>query len=359
VPELADLLSHVVDQRASDIYLKAGSPPHLRVDGKLQAAPFEALSAADLERTALAVLTPDQAETLAVEGEVDFAYSVAGVGRFRVHAYRQRGSVALVLRRVTAELPRFDELGLPSALERLTGETRGLVVVTGPAGSGRTTTVNAVVDLVNRTAPAHIVTIEDPIEYLHTDRQAIVSQREMGTDVHDVAGSIRRMLRHGPDVLVVGELAHAAVVHAALDAAQAGQLVLGTMTTLSAAETVARLADFFPPHQQRQARHQLASSLRIVVCQRLLERVDGHGRVAAVEVLVNTPKVFECLVDPERSNALERLMAEGAYHGMQTFDQALVTLCRDGLIAIRDALAVASEPEELRLSLQSAGVGSV
>jgi twitching motility protein PilT len=358
VPDLAELLRHVVDQRASDIYLKAGSPPHIRVDGKLQPTAFDAPTASELERVALAVLTPDQTEQLAATGEADFAYSVAGVGRFRVHAYRQRGSVALVLRRVTAELPRYDELGLPQALERLAADTSGLVVVTGPAGSGRTTTVNAVVDLVNRTAPAHVVTIEDPIEYLHSDRVAMISQREVGSDVHDVAASIRRMLRHGPDVLAVGELDAAAVVHAALDAAQAGQLVLGTMTSLSAVEAVTRLVDFFPPHQQRQARHQLASSVRLVVSQRLLERVDGKGRIAAVEVLVNTPKVYECLVDPDRTNALDRLMAEGAYHGMQTFDQALLGLCRDGLIAVRDALAVATQPEELRLGLQSAGVGS-
>jgi twitching motility protein PilT len=231
-----------------------------------------------------------------------------------------------------------------------------LVVVTGPTGSGKTTTVNAIIDRINETRPAHVVTIEDPIEFLHPDKQAIVSQREVGTDTVSFAEAMHRVLRQGPDVVFVGELRDVETVAAALTAAETGLFVLTTMRTTSAAETITRMIDFFAPFQQKQARHSLAAALRMVIAQRLLERADGKGRTPAVEVLVNTPKAYECIVDADRQPALERVIAEGEYHGMQTLDQSLLHLYKDGLVSYRDALSVAREPENLRIALQQSGM---
>ena len=302
-------------------------------------------------------MPPARAEEFARSGEADFAHSVAGLGRFRVNVYRQRGSVGMVIRRVIPGIPSWEELGLPPTIERLADERRGLVVVAGPTASGKTTTVNAIIDRINETRAAHILTIEDPIEYLHTDKQAIVSQREVGTDTASFAEAMRRAVRQGPDVIFVGELVDLDTYAAALAAAETGHLVLSTMGTTTAAETVARLIDFYPPVQQRQARHALAGVLRAVIAQRLLERADGKGRIAAVEVLVNTPKMYDCIADPERQSALERVIAEGEYYGMQTFDQALLHLLTEGMVSFRDGLAVASQPEDLRIAMAQAGLG--
>jgi twitching motility protein PilT len=247
---------------------------------------------------------------------------------------------------------------LPPVVERLAAEQSGLILVTGPAGSGKTTTINALIDHINENRAAHIITIEDPVEYLHTDKQSIISQREIGTDTYDSADAVRRALRQGPDVLAVSALSDFATLEAVLSAASTGHLVLATLPTQNAAETINRVIDFYPPHQQKQARHLLASSLRAVISQRLLERADGKGRTAAVEVLINTPKVYDCIVDVDRASALERIVAEGEYHGMQTFDQALFTLFKDGLVSLRDALSVATQPEDLRIALQQAGLAS-
>jgi len=356
VAELQELLQYLMEMRGSDLYVKVGAAPHIRIDGRLHAAPFPPVDVEQAQLLATQVVPSHRADDLERRGEVDFAVGVSGVGRFRVHVYRQRGSLAFVFRRVMPGIPTWEQLGLPSIVERLTAETRGLVLVTGPAGSGKTTTVNALVDHINEHRAAHIVTIEDPVEYLHTDKQSIISQREVGTDTHDVGEAVRRALRQGPDVLVVSDIADLPTLEAVLSAAATGHLVLATLPTTSAAETVTWLVDFYAPHQQKQARHLLASALRAIVSQRLLERADGKGRTAAVEVLVNTPKVYDCIVDPDRHAALERIIAEGEYHGMQTFDQALFSLFKDGLVSLRDALAVASQPEDLRIALQQAGL---
>jgi twitching motility protein PilT len=263
-----------------------------------------------------------------------------------------------VFRRVVPGIPSWERLGLPPVVERLAAEESGLILVTGPAGSGKTTTINALIDHINDSRAAHIITIEDPVEYLHTDKQSIISQREIGTDTPDAADAVRRALRQGPDVLVVSVLADLETIEAVLAAASTGHLVLATLPTQNVAETVNRVIDFYPPHQQKQVRHLLASCLRAVISQRLLERADGKGRTAAVEVLINTPKVYDCIIDVERASALERIVAEGEYHGMQTFDQALFTLFKDGLVSLRDALSVASQPEDLRIALQQAGLAS-
>ena len=345
-----------MEVRGSDLYVKVGTAPHVRIDGRLHAAPFPPVELLDSEALAVEIVPPARAAELAEHGELDYALSVSGVGRFRVHLYRQRGSLAIVFRRVIPGIPSWERLGLPPVVEKLAGEPHGLILVTGPAGSGKTTTVNALIDHINEHRAAHIITIEDPVEYLHTDKQSIISQREIGTDTHDPAAALRRALRQGPDVLAISELSDLETVQAALAAGSTGHLVIATLPTQSATETITRLLDFFPPYQHKQVRHLLASSLRAVISQRLLERADGKGRTAAVEVLVNTPKVYDCILDVDRQAALERILAEGEYHGMQTFDQALFALFKDGMVSLRDALSVASQPEDLRIALQQAGL---
>src|SRR5436190_6824678 len=345
-----------MEVRGSDLYVKVGTAPHVRIDGRLHAAPFPPVELLDSEALAIEIVPPARAAELAEHGELDYALSVSGVGRFRVHLYRQRGSLAIVFRRVIPGIPSWERLGLPPVVEKLAGEPHGLLLVTGPAGSGKTTTVNALIDHINEHRAAHIITIEDPVEYLHTDKQSIISQREIGTDTHDPAVALRRALRQGPDVLAISDLTDLETVQAVLAAASTGHLVIATLPTQSATETLTRVIDFFPPYQHKQVRHLLGSSLRAVISQRLLERADGKGRTAAVEVLVNTPKIYDCILDADRQSALERILAEGEYHGMQTFDQALFALFKDGMVSLRDALSVASQPEDLRIALQQAGL---
>jgi twitching motility protein PilT len=359
VLELSELLRHVVEQRASDLHLKAGSRPYIRVDGHLTETSFDVLGPADTERLAYAVLPPTRADEFARHGEADFAYGgadTAGLGRFRVNVFRQRNTVALVLRRVLPGTPSFDALGLPPVVRRLTEEPRGLVLVTGPTGSGKTTTIAAMIDSINETQSKHIVTIEDPIEVLHADKRSLVNQREIGTDTENYAAALKRVLRQDPDVIFIGEMRDPETVGAALTAANTGHLVFSTLHTVDATETVNRIVDFFPPHQQRQARLSLGGSLRGIVSQRLLERVDGKGRIPAVEVLVATGRAFDKIVNPDETHELEQIIAEGEYYGMQTFDQSLLNLYKNGLIGLRDALATASHPHDLRIALQQAGL---
>ena len=355
--ELGDLLQYLMEQRGSDLHIKVGSPPRVRVDGHLQTTPFEPLSPADTEKIAFSILPAARADEFVARNEADFAHSVPGVGRFRVNVFRQRGTVGLVFRRVLPGIPSFEALGLPGVVQKLAEEPRGLVVVSGPTGSGRTTTAASMIDHINETQTVNIVTVEDPIEVLHADKKAIVNQREVGTDTEDFPEAMRRVLRQDPDVIYVGELRDPDTVAAALSAAETGHLVITTLSTTTTVETVNRLVDFFPPFQQRQVRLTLASSLRGVVCQRLLERADGRGRIPAVEVLVNTGKVFDRIVDPEsHGDSIETLIAEGDYYGMQSFDQSLFHLLRDGLVHQRDAMAVATNPHDFRITLQTAGM---
>jgi twitching motility protein PilT len=264
----------------------------------------------------------------------------------------------MVVRRVPPEIPNLDELGLPLQVERFAEEERGLVLVTGTPGSGKTTTVAALLDRINRTRPCHILTIEDPIEVLHADAQALVTQREVGTDTASYADALRSGLRQDADVIFVGELVDAATARAALTAAEVGHLVISTMRATSAADTVTRLIDLFPVAEQELARQSVVSVLRGVASQRLLDRADGKGRIAAVEVLVGTLKVVDCIGAAERAGELDKVIAEGQYHGMQTLDQALLELVRDGLVSMRDALATSTNPEDLRIALGHAGVAT-
>ena len=354
--DLNELLRHLMEQRGSDLHVKVGSVPYVRVDGRLVPTPFDKASPADTEAIAAEVMSPTRAEELAQRHETDFAHSISGLGRFRVNVFRQRGSVGVVFRRVLPGTPSFEDLGLPPSVSRLVDEKRGLVLITGPAGSGKTTTVAAMIDHINETRAAAIITIEDPIEVLHADKRSIVSQREIGTDTPGFAEAMARVLRQDPDVIFIGELRDPETVWAALSAAETGHLVVSTMHTTSATETIARVVDFFPPFQQKQARLTLASALAGVVSQRLLDRADGRGRVPAVEVLVSTSRIFDRIVNPDAGESLDAIIAEGEYYGMQTFDQSLFSLVKNGLISVRDATSVASDPTEFGIAIRQAGL---
>ena len=348
--DLETLLRHLVEVGGTDLVVKAGSPPHVRVDGHLVEAPFDAPDPASIPRLLDGVVPRVRGEELEATGETEFAHGVSGVGRFRISAYRQRGSLALSCRRVAPGLPAADELGLPGVLDKLCAEGRGLVLVTGLAGSGTTTTLSALIDHVNASRSCHIVTIEQPIEYLHPDKQAIVSQREVGTDTTSVAVAVRRAARQDADVLAVGVAPDAEAMRTLLDAAEGGALVFAVVSALSTTEAIVRLVESFPDNERRRVRATLASVLRGVLGQRLLERADGKGRVGVFEVLLGTSKVADCVAD-DRLGDLTRLVAEGEYNGMQTLDRALEYLARDGIISVRDAIAAADEPDDLRLSL--------
>jgi twitching motility protein PilT len=350
--DLDQLLRHAVEQRASDVHLKAGSRPYLRVDGRLQESPFEVVEPVDTERVALAVMPPSRAEELRNQHESDFVYGVPGLGRFRVSAFRQRGFVGLVLRRVVPGTPGFDALGLPVGVSRLADEQSGLVLVTGLAGSGRTSTIAAIVDHVNQTRASHIVTIENPIEVLHPDKQSIVTQREVGTDTVSYESALRHALRQDPDVVMVGKLPDADTARAALEAADVGKLVISTMPTVGAVDTVVRLVEMFPPHLRAQTRSTLARGLRGIISMRLLPRAGGRGRVPAVEVLVVNGLVSEALADSDGASRLERLMADGDYYGMQTFDQSLLKLYQRGLVDRATVIAHATSAPAIQVEIE-------
>ncbi len=352
--DLDGLLRFAVEQGASDVHVKVGSRPRLRVDGRLREGPFDTIEPTDTERVAAAIIPRGRAELFAATNESDFMYGIAGLGRFRVSAFRQRGWIGLVLRRVLPGIPGFDALGLPPAVATLAEETDGIVLVTGLAGSGKTATLAAMVDHFNTNREGHIVTVEDPVEVLHPDKRAIVDQREVGSDTPSTVSALRHALRQDPDVVMVGDLRDAESASAALQAAEIGHLVLAGMSTVSAIDTVTRFVELFPPHGQRQARASLATALRGIVSQRLLPRAGGRGRVPAVEVLIANTRVVERIADPDRLAELDHEMMNGDLYGMQTFDQSLLGLYCNGLVARADAIAHANAPSEMRFSVDRA-----
>ncbi|HWC12833.1 MAG TPA: PilT/PilU family type 4a pilus ATPase [Acidimicrobiales bacterium] len=352
-----DYLRHLVHVAGSDLHLKAGGPAYTRVDGELMAVDtLPGLSPADTERFARQLMPPEKWLAFEQGSEADFAYSLADETRFRVAVFRQVGNVGLVLRRVERGGPSFDQLGLPAAVRKLAEEHRGLVLVTGPTGSGKTTTTAAMIGHINATRRCHIVTVEDPIEVIHGDNLALVDQREIGTDTGSFATALRSAARQDPDVIFVGEMRDLETTAAALQAAATGHLVISTLHTTSAKDTVTRIIDLFPPHQQGQARLSLAGSLQGVVCQRLMPRAGG-GRVAALEVMVMTSRIQELLLDPAETGTIVDAIAEGDYYGMQTFDQHLLRLYVDGEVTLQDAMDYATSPHDFRVAVRAAGVG--
>ena len=345
-----DALRTLIARGGSDLHVKVPSPPVIRVHGELAALDAPALSPVDTE-AALDALLADGAKRAEFDevGEVDFAFAIDGVGRFRVNAFRQRGSVSLVCRAVPLQVRTLDELRLPDAVARLAEEPRGIVLVTGTTGSGKSTTLAAMVDHINASAARHIITIEDPIEFLHHDKRSIVNQREVGSDIGSFSGALRRVLRQDPDVILIGEMRDEDTVRTALSAAETGHLVLSTLHTVDATETVNRVIDFFPAHQSSQARAMLAGTLKGVVSQRLVPTRDGCGRVAACEILLASARVRDLLLDETETGRLPEVIADGAYYGMQTFDQSLFALVDDGRISMEAALHAATNPHDFKL----------
>ncbi len=354
--DLQQALRDVVDREGSDLHVKVGSPPVVRIAGALQPLPGACtLSAADTDHALHEMLDdPARLQELAAENEVDFAYAVPGLARFRVNAFRQRGSISIVCRVIPYGVTTLAQLGLPEAVRELAEEPRGIVLVTGTTGSGKSTTLAAMVDHVNTTAARHIVTIEDPIEFLHADKRSVINQREVGSDTHSFARALRRVLRQDPDIILIGEMRDEETVRTALSAAETGHLVLSTLHTADAAETVNRIIDFFPPHQHGQVRSMLAATLGGVISQRLVPAIGG-GRVAALEVLRTTGRVRDAIIDPVQTVRLKEIISEGVYYGMQTFDQALFAHVKAGRVTRDDAFAVASSPQDFKLLLAAEG----
>jgi twitching motility protein PilT len=352
VLELDQVLRFAVDRNASDLHIKVGSPPFVRVDGMLEPAPFESVEADDTDRIARSILPAELTGELDRAHELDFVHSVPGLGRFRVSVFRQLGSIGLAVRYVAPGIPSLDELGLPPVAAELVDAEGGLVLVSGPARSGKTTTLAAMVHQVNRAHRRHIITIEDPIEILHRDEQSIVNQREVGTDTDSYATALKRATRQDPDVIVVGLIDNEETARAVLAAAGSGHLVVAAMSTLTPASSIKTLVEHFPTHLEQHARAMLATALRGVVSQKLLVRSDGGGRVLAAEIVVATSPVTDAITRAQEMIEFPRLVSEGEYWGMQSFDSALLTLFEAGLVSKRDVIANATEPSDIRMALE-------
>jgi twitching motility protein PilT len=351
---IAAYLRHLVESGGSDLHLKVGLPPVVRVDGVLGHTPFQPLTPEDTESLANEVLSEVKRDEFRKTNEADTGFTLEGVGRFRINAYRQRGYVSVAIRRVRSDIPTFEELRLPPAARALAEEVRGLVLVTGPTGTGKTTTIASMIGWINAHRRVHIVTIEDPIEIAHDDLQSVIQQRELGLDTRSYEAALRSVVRQDPDVIFIGEIRDMDTVEASIQAAETGHLVISTLHTLDATETVNRIVDLFPEMLQRQARLSLAASLRGVLSQRLVPRADGKGRVPVVEVMINTGRVAERIIDPGQTSTIPEVIADGDFYGMQTFDQALMKLIRANLVSLDDALEAASNPHDLMLALKEA-----
>jgi twitching motility protein PilT len=350
-------LRYVVEHEGSDLHVKVPSPPMARVHGELRPIEgAEPLTPEDTEAALEHILRdPALLEEYATVGEADFSYEVRGLSRFRVNAFRQRGHVSIALRAIPFQVRTIADLDLPPVIRELAEQPRGIVLLTGTTGSGKSTTLAAMIDHINSTRARHMVTLEDPIEYLHRDKLSIINQREVGQDTESFARAMRRVLRQDPDVILIGEMRDEETVRTALSAAETGHLVLSTLHTLDATETVNRIIDFFPPHLQQQARVMLASTLRGVVGQRLVQRAGGDGRVAVCEVLVVTGRVQDLILNPQETGRLTEVIAEGSYYGMQTFDQALLKHVMAGNLTEEVALETASSPHDFKLMLDAEG----
>jgi twitching motility protein PilT len=355
VKPIDELLSEMMTRNASDLHLKAGSPPVMRVDGELSLMDQPSLTPEDTKDVAASIMTDKQIRRFSEHNEIDFAYSAPSLGRFRVNVFRQRGSISIAMRQVTTKVLSFEELHLPEIIKRIALEPRGLTLVTGTTGSGKTTTLAAMIDHINTQMRRHVVTVEDPIEVLHKDRKSIINQREIGLDTDSYATALKYVLRQDPDVIFIGEMRDTETVQAALTAAQTGHFVMSTLHTIDATETINRIIDFFPLYQQKQVRIMLAGTLKAIISQRLLVRADGEGRVPAVEVMICTNRIRDFILDPEQAHLVHDAITEGDFYGMQTFDQALLKLYEEGLITLSDAAAVAANPHDFKLLVQQKG----
>src|SRR5205809_1397013 len=349
-----DLLKTAVESGASDLHLKVGSLPMMRVRGVLTpASDMKKLDQQDGSARSAAIMPTTQRQKFKESQEVDLAYSVPGLGRFRCNIFQQRGTVGMVLRVIPMTIRTIDELGLPHVLKKIAEEERGLVLVTGTTGSGKSTSLAAMIDYVNKQRSAHVMTVEDPIEFLHRDNKSMVNQREVAVDTRSFAHALRSALRQDPDVILVGEMRDFETIETGLLAAETGHLVFSTLHTLDATETINRIIAVFPPHQQKQIRLQLASVLKAVVSQRLMPRIDGKGRAPAVEIMISTAFIRDCIVDKEKAHLIHGAIAAGtSQYGMQTFDQSIFGLFEKKLVSYEEALRWASNIDEFKLRVQ-------
>lgn len=355
--ELNDILTVAIQGGASDIHLKAGLPPMFRVDGALvPLKDAERLPPEDVGRMAFSIMNAYQRDQFKTESELDLAYGVPGLGRFRVNVFMQRGAVGIVFRVIPFRILTIEQLNLPKVIEKIAQEERGLVLVTGTTGSGKSTTLAAIIDHINSHRTAHIITIEDPIEFLIRDKRSLVNQREVGVDTKSFYRALRSALREDPDVILVGEMRDLETIEIAITAAETGHLVMSTVHTLDAAETITRVVSAFPPFQQKQVRLQLGSILKGTISQRLVPRADGRGRVAAVEIMRCTGRIKELIEDKDRTKEISDAIADGyTSYGMQTFDQSLMMLLTKQLITYEEALRQASNPDDFALRVSGIG----
>jgi twitching motility protein PilT len=355
--DLHGALKQVVDRESSDLHLKSAGVPRIRTHGVLEPMPGAGpMANEEVERVLREMLSDEtKLEEFRTEGEVDFAYSVPGVARFRVNAFRQTNGISIACRTIHPVVRTVFDLGLPPVVSELADEERGLILLTGTTGSGKSTTLAAMIGQINSTKPRHVVTIEDPIEYLHTDSQSVINQREIGQDTASFGRALRRVLRQDPDVILIGEMRDHETVATALSAAETGHLVLSTLHTVDAPETINRIIDFFPPHQQGQVRAMLASTLKGVISQRLVRTVSGDGRLPACEIMVATGRIRDMIMDREETARIPEAIAEGEFYGMQTFDQALMRYIEEGKVSLDEALRASSRPHDLKLMLAAGG----
>lgn len=358
--DIKELLRLAAENGASDLHVKVGSPPILRVNGELvPLSSEERVNHEDALNISVAVMGAGHRELFKKRNDIDFAYSVSGLGRFRCNAFFQRGTVGLVFRLIPMKVPSFEELNLPQIVTKLAIEERGLILVTGTTGSGKTTTLASMIDIINTRRTVNIVTIEDPIEYLHRDKRGIVNQREVGADTRSFAVALRAALRQDPDVILVGEMRDLETIETAITAAETGHLVMSTLHTTDATETVNRIISSFPPHQQRQIRLQLSTILKGIISMRLIPRADGKGRIPAVEVLMATSLIRDCILDPDKTKLIPDAIAQGKLHyGMQTFDQSIFDLYSSEFISYDEALRWTTNTEDFKLKVQGVRSGT-
>jgi twitching motility protein PilT len=353
-----ELLRAACESKASDLHLKVGNYPYIRVDGDLRPMQqFQRVSGEDMLNMAFSIMTNRQKQKFKENTELDMAYGVAGLGRFRVNVFQQRGNVGMVLRVIPTKIRTLEELYMPQVIDKICEEQRGIVLVTGTTGSGKSTTLAAMIDRINSARTDHIITIEDPIEFLHRDKKGFVNQREVEVDTPSFGSALRSALRQDPDVILVGEMRDLETIGTALLAAETGHLVFSTLHTLDATETIQRIIAVFPPPEQKQIRLQMATTLRAVISQRLVRKSDGIGRVPAVEILIATEYIRDCVINPEKTRLIHDAISAGvSQYGMQTFDQSLYDLYTQGLVTLEEALLNSSNPDEFKLRI--AGIRS-
>jgi len=351
--DIKRILKEMIDRGASDLHLKVASPPILRINGSLTMLDQTPPQVQDMVAVAQQILTPAQREQFEKTREIDFAFGVPGIARFRANFYVQRGSIAMVFRHVPVEIKTLEQLGLPPVLRELALKPRGLILVTGTVGSGKSTTLASLVDIINTECHSHVITIEDPIEFLHRDKQSIISQREVGADTGSYADALRYILRQDPDAILIGEIRDAESMQVALTAADTGHLVLSTMHTIDSTQTISRIISFFPPHQHQEIRYLLASTLQSVISQRLVADPRGEQRFAAVEVMIATSTIRDYIREPEKTSLIRQAIQEGfVQYQMQTFDQSLMQLYKQGRISLETAMHASTNPHEFQLRIK-------